>query len=56
MDKRYVILWESSINGISCALGFRNRPVAEKIAAEMKAEDYKRVEILDLETMNVDPV
>ena len=53
MDKRYVILWQSSINHQTCALGFRRRHVAEKIAREMEKEGYERIEVLELESMCV---
>ena len=56
MDKTYIILWQSSINRNTCALGFRNKSVAERIAKEMKDDGYERVEILDLESMYVDSV
>ena len=53
MYKRYVILWQSGINHQTCALGFRRRHVAEKIAREMEKEGYERIEVLELESMCV---
>lgn len=55
-DKEYVILWQSSINQQTSALGFRRRHVAEKIAREMQGEGYERVEVLELRSMSVLPV